>query len=167
FMKAESIAEAAIKAGYSPKNPSQSGNQALNAILRKGPDAMEASGLSLPAVIEHHLVPLLHWNETKFAQHEGKFTDHVTVANGAIRLGAVEKAFRLLGAYPSEDPVLNSKISVDVIICDMPRKRFDVEPVDVKPTVRPPRKELNAPAPAVKPAAPLGNGAKPDPRPKD
>ncbi len=167
FMKSQTIAEAALKAGYSPKYPSQSGNQALNAIIRKGPEAMEALGLTLTAVIEKHLIPLLNWNETKFAQFEGKFTDSVTVGDGGVRLGAVDKAFRLLGAYPSEDPVLNAKISVDVIICDMPRKKYDVEPIDVKPTIRPPSRMIAPPVAAPSNGAPT-NGTPPpkkDPRP--
>jgi Terminase small subunit len=172
FATARTITEAAIEAGYGKKYAGQAGHQALKSILRKGPEAMEEAGLTLTTVIERNLKPLLEWTETKFAQHEGEFTDYVTVPDGAIRLAAADKAFRLLGAYPSEDPILNAKVSVDVIISDMPRPRYDVEPIDVMPTVRPPRKELEDPKPVepeVEPQSGNGtNGAKPpkrDPRP--
>ncbi len=54
-------------------------------------------------------------------------------------------AFKLLGAYPPEDPVLAAKSTVDVIISDMPRPRYDVEPTSsprrahVEPTSSPRR----------------------------
>jgi Terminase small subunit len=166
FMTAGSVTEAAIEAGYAKKYAGQAGHAALKAIIRKGPEAMEEAGLTLTAVIEKRLKPLLDWNVTKWAQHEGKFTDYVTMPDGAIRLGAVDKAFRLLGAYPPEDPVLAAKSTVDVIIADMLRPRYDVEPVDVLPTVRPPRKEIAAQPVQAAPSTPT-NGAKRDPRPKD
>jgi hypothetical protein len=159
LMKARTKREAAIIAGYSRKNIDQSANQAYNAILTKAPEAMGQAGLPLQAIIEKHLVPLLHATEFKFAQHKGQFTDFVEVADSAIRLGAVEKAFRLLGAYPAGDPVLAAKSTVDVIICDLPDTKYDVEPIDVKPTVRPPQRQLVA---ATQEPAP-----KKDPRPKD
>jgi hypothetical protein len=98
--------EAAVIAGYSPKNARQSANQAFNQILSKGPEAMQEAGLSLPVMIDKYLRPLLEATDTKLVQYEGQFTDFVEVADNAIRLGALEKAFRLLGAYPPEDPVL-------------------------------------------------------------
>ena len=168
YPKAKTIGEAAINAGYSSKHPSSSGNQALKAIIRKGPEALESVGVYLPAVIKKHLMPLLNAKVTKFAQHEGKFTDKREVTDNYIRLGAVDKVFRLFGAYPSEDPVMNAKIGVDVIICDMPRKKYDVEPIDVKPSIRPPSRLAAPPPVAAAVPEPSSNGAsKKDPRPKD
>jgi hypothetical protein len=164
LMKASTKREAAIIAGYSRKNIDQSANQAYNAILIKAPEAMGQAGLPLSQIIEKHLVPLLHATEVKFAQHKGQFTDFVEVADSAIRLGAVEKAFTLLGAYPAGDPVLAANSTVDVIIADMPRPKYDEEPIDIVPAVRPPRKEITNARAAAQPSS---NGAKRDPRPKD
>jgi hypothetical protein len=157
--KAPTRREAAIIAGYSRKNIDQSANQAYNAILIKAPEAMGQAGLPLSQIIEKHLVPLLHATEVRFAQHKGQFTDFVEVADGTTRLGATDMALNLLGAYPPEDPVLAATSTVDVIIADMPRPRYDVEPIDIKPTVRPPQRQLVT---ATQEPAP-----KKDPRPKD
>jgi hypothetical protein len=73
---------------------------------------------------------------------------------------------RLMNAFPPEDPVLAAKSTVDVIISDMPRPRYDTQPIDIGPSVRPPRKE--APPPPAPPIEKVSvNGAKPDPRPRD
>jgi hypothetical protein len=48
----------------------------------------------------------------RLGRHE--FTDFVELDDGTTRLKATDMAFRLLGAYPAEDPVLNAKTSVDV-----------------------------------------------------
>jgi hypothetical protein len=119
--KVKSRTQAAILAGYSPKNARQSANQAFNQILSKGPEAMREAGLSLPLMIDKYLRPLLEATETKLAQYEGEFTDYVELDDNTTRRFAADMGFRLLGAYPAEDPVMNSKITVDVIIADMPR----------------------------------------------
>jgi hypothetical protein len=157
LMKASTKREAAIIAGYSRKNIDQSANQAYNAILTKAPEAMGQAGLSLPVIIERHLVPLLQATEVKLAQHKGQFTDFVELEDNTTRLVATNMAFKLLGAYPAEDPVLAAKSTVDVIICDLPRLNYGEEPIDV-----PPQRELIATSP--EPAKPA---AKKDPRPKD
>ena len=65
-----------------------------------------------------------------------------------VRPGAVEKAFRLLGAHPPEDPVLAAKSTVDVIICDMQQPNYDEDPIDVGPGPLPEKKELVVAGPA-------------------
>ncbi len=92
--------------------------------------------------------------ETKLAQHEGEYTDYVELEDNTTREKATDMAFRLLAAYPAEDPALNSKITVDVIIADMPRPRYDVEPIDIKPTVSSLRKEITNARPAEPAAQP-------------
>jgi hypothetical protein len=152
YAKSHSMKEAALVAGYSPKNPSQSANQALAAIKEKAPEVMAAMGLTLGSVIENHLVPLMHAREMKFAQYKGKFTDYVEVEALGIRLGATVKALELLNAFPSRDQALAAQVGVDVIVMDMPRPKHP--PIDVQPANgNTPKKELQA--------------EKPDPRPKD
>jgi len=152
FMKTRSLKEAALAAGYSPKNPSQSGAQALAEIKLRAPEVMNESGLSLPIVIKKYLTPLLHATKTKFFQYEGKVTDYVEVEDNGTRLGATVKALELLNAFPPRDPALAAQVGVDVIIMDMPRPKRP--PIDVKPANgNTPKKELKA--------------EKVDPRPND
>jgi hypothetical protein len=108
--------------------------------------------------VEKYLVPLLHATEIRLAQHEGQFTDYVELAANSICLAATRMAFELLGAFPPEDPVLSAKTTVDVIIADMPRPDYDVEPIDIEPTVRPPQRQV---------VAATQEPPKKDPRPKD
>jgi hypothetical protein len=154
LMKASTKREAAIIAGYSRKNIDQSANQAYNAILAKAPEAMGQAGLPLSQIIEKHLVPLLHATEVKFAKHKGQFTDFVEVADGTTRLRATDMVLDLLGAYPPKGPVLAAKSTVDVIIADMPRPKYDEEPIDIMP-----QRKLVATAPEPAPRK--------DPRPKE
>ena len=123
FMKTRNKTQAAILAGYSPKNAAQSGRQAAIALAEKAPEVMARIGLTLDRVIEKHLVPLLHATEMKFAQHEGKFTDYVEVEALGIRSGATRIALELLNAFPPRDPALAAQVGVEVIVMDMPRPR--------------------------------------------
>jgi hypothetical protein len=121
FLKTKSKKQAALIAGYSSKNPSQSGNQALEDIKHKAPKILESMGLGLEGVIQKHLIPLLHATETKFFQSEGKVTECVEVEALGIRLGATRTALELLNAFPPKDPVLAAQVGVEVIVMDMPR----------------------------------------------
>ena len=150
-MKASTRREAALIAGYSPKNPDQSANQAFNAILLKAPEAMGQAGLNMLAVIQNHLVPLLHAKEVKLAQHKGKYTDYIEVESLSIRLGATNMAFKLLGAFKGAEE--SQEKTVDCIVVDMPRPEWPDEELK---TV-----EVDAKSGPAKPAP------KKDPRPKD
>ena len=150
FMKTRSLKEAALAAGYSPKNPTESGIQALNQIKDKAPEVMARAGLTLDILIRKHLAPLLEATETKFSQHEGEFTDSVETADNGIRLGAARTAFELLNAFPPKDPALAAQMGISVVVLDIPRP--DRAAINVTP---------------AKPALPSGNGNKPDPRPRD
>lgn len=55
--EAKSQSEAAITAGYSPKNPDQSAYQALESIRKKMPELMDELGLTDTALIQKYLVP--------------------------------------------------------------------------------------------------------------
>jgi hypothetical protein len=154
YMKTRSLKKAALAAGYSPKHPSQSGDQALKDIQHKAPEVMRELGLGMSDVIEKHLIPLLNANETKFFQKDGKITDFVEVEALPIRLGATRLALELL---VPKDPAALAPLGVEVVLVDVPRP--DRSAIEVKPT--------NVTKPPAKPALPSDNGHKPDPRPKD
>ena len=162
FLKAKSAkqpitkGEAAEEAGYSPKNPTQSANQALAAIRLKAPEIMDKLGLSVESVIEKHLTPLLTATETKFFAHEGKIVSQVDVADNATRRYATRMAFELQGAFPPQDPQLAAQVGVEVIVLDVARP--DRSAINVTPT--------NGAKPAKQKAMTSDNGAKPDPRPE-
>lgn len=152
FMKTRSLKEAALAAGYSQKNPSQSGQQALDTLKEKAPDVMARLGLTMEAIIQNHLTPLLTSTEVRLSQHEGEFTDSVELANDGIRLGATRTALELLNAFPPKDPALAAQVGVQVIVLDV---------------VRPDRSAINV-TPSNGKKSSSGNGHKPvDPRPKD
>src|SRR5262252_569974 len=70
--KGKTPTEAAVAAGYSPKNPSQSVYQAMQGIHLCVPEMLDRAGYSVSAIIEKHLAPKLKAKETKFFAHEGK-----------------------------------------------------------------------------------------------
>jgi phage terminase small subunit len=132
--KGKSLTAAAIAAGYSDKNPAQSGFNAMQAIQRKMPDLMDKLGLSDETLINKHLKPLLAAKETKFfafrkvvtvkSKKEGeKDSERVEqiiqereVAALGIRAGAVDMAFKLRGSYAPKqidfDPDAGTTVTV-------------------------------------------------------
>lgn len=144
--------DAAIQAGYSPNNPTQSANQALSAIKEKAPDVMNRLGLTVECLIERHLTPLLSAKETKVFAHEGKIVDKIDLEDNTTRRYATRLAFELQGAFPPADPALAAQVGVQVLVIDVPR---------------PDRAAINV-TPAKKRVETSGNGHKvPDPRPTD
>ncbi len=142
FLKAKgniTKGQAAVEAGYSPKNPTQSANQALAAIREKAPDVMDRLGLTIPLLIERYLTPLLTANQTKVFAHEY----------------AARMAFDLQGAFPPQDPQLAAQVGVEVVILDVARP--DRSAINVTPTngAKPTKQKTTS-----------DNGAKPDPRPE-
>jgi hypothetical protein len=139
---AKTITEAAIKAGYGPKNAGQLGSQALQRMRGRVPDLMERVGLSEEFLIEKHLKPLLSATETKFVREEervrvGSKTEVRSVVNkyvladNAARLNALDKAFLLHGSYASRDPKEAAHFGVKVInvnIRGVPRPPIDIWP---------------------------------------
>ena len=79
-MTCRSVAEAAVKAGYSAKNARQSGHQALKAIRGRVPDLMERLGLSEEHLIDKHLRRHLKAKKTVFYRF-----DMVRVDDGLIQ----------------------------------------------------------------------------------
>ena len=62
----KTLTQAAKTAGYSDKNPAQSGYQALAQLRGRVPELLERHGLGEEVLIEKYLLPLLEANETKF-----------------------------------------------------------------------------------------------------
>jgi len=138
FMKSRTLREAALAAGLSPKNPRQSGSQMLKQLQAKVPEMMDQHGLSVPSLIDNYLRPLLNATQTKFAQDEGEFTDFVDVEDNDIRERALDKAFRLHGAYAPRDGETPGGIGVKVIVLDVSRPQRGVIMADVGPGALPP-----------------------------
>jgi Terminase small subunit len=118
YAQTHSETEAALIAGYSPKNPGQSGHQALKSIAKKMPDFMDDLGLSIKVIIEKHLTPLLNAWTKKFAMKDGKFTDSVDIPDNATRLLALDAAFRLHGAYPAKGEAAKDVTGMRVVVLD-------------------------------------------------
>ena len=78
-----SLTQAALDAGYSSKNPGQSGWQALQNIRLKMPELLDEYDLTDEALIEKHLKPLLNATETKFFQLNGRVTERERYQPGA------------------------------------------------------------------------------------
>jgi hypothetical protein len=91
---AKTQADAAIEAGYSPENASQSAYQALKAIEKGMPETMAELGLTNKVLIEKHLMPLLG------AERVGLYG---TCADGHVRLGALKLAGEWKGVS-GDDP---------------------------------------------------------------
>jgi hypothetical protein len=123
FMKSHNLAEAAIKAGYSKKNPTESGYQALKVMAPKVSEMMDEQGLSVRVLIQKYLSPLLEAKTTKFAQEDGEFTDAVDVEDNGTRKDALDMSFRLHGAYAPTNAATGAE-GVKIIVLDMPRPRF-------------------------------------------
>jgi len=144
FMKSRTLGEAAIKAGYSPKHARKCGHQALQALRNKNvPEIMSELGLSVPVLIDEYLRPLLKATETKFAQDDGKFSDYIDVENLDVRDRALDKAFRLHGAYAPKDPKEAAQFGVKVVIIDVPRPQHGTFMEDVGPAKLPPSNGSN------------------------
>ncbi|HVS88631.1 MAG TPA: hypothetical protein VHF01_10485 [Candidatus Acidoferrum sp.] len=115
-----SITNAARKAGYSKKWPSQAGHQALRNLILKA-ELLEGLGLSDTALIDKYLKSLLNARMVKFFQHKGKVTDKRIVPDNDARLKGLDMAFKLRGAYAPTDHKLAEPTGVQVILVDIPR----------------------------------------------
>jgi phage terminase small subunit len=67
-----SLTDAALAAGYSSKNPGQSGWQALENIRHKVPELLDRHGPTDEALIEKHLKPLLNATENEVLPTQGE-----------------------------------------------------------------------------------------------
>jgi hypothetical protein len=104
---------------------------------------MSELGLSVPVLIDEYLRPLLKATETKFAQDDGKFSDFIDVENLDVRDRALDKAFRLHGAYAPKDPKEAVQFGIKVVIIDVPRPQHGTFMPDVGPAKLPPSNGFN------------------------
>lgn len=73
--KGKTYAQAALAAGYSAKNPKQSGIQAMNQMRGRVQNLMEQNGLDENSLISKYLLPLMKAEEIIYFQNAGKVTD--------------------------------------------------------------------------------------------
>jgi hypothetical protein len=138
------LTQAALDAGYSSKNPGQSGWQALQNIHLKLPELLDRHGLSDEALIEKHLNPLLNATEIKYFQYNGEVTDSRRVPDHATRLKALDMAFRLKGSYSVPIVEDTKPKTVQVIVVDVPRPQNRLR--DTNPENPPPASGKEHPA---------------------
>ena len=135
--------DAAVEAGYSNKNPRQSGHQAMEQIQRRMSELFDELGLTDRAIIEKHLVPLLSATEAKFFPYrkqivvlpaEGKrnrkidkdllletvqLIDVREVAALRTRVAALDIVFKLKGSYAPRQIHVDPQESVTVQVIDV------------------------------------------------
>src|SRR5215470_8517278 len=95
----KSHAEAAVLAGYSPRNAAQSAYQALECLSKSFPQLMDEAGITDVALIKKYLLPLMSAKRTIYFHHKGKVRDKRVVEALDTRLGSLELAFRLQGSF--------------------------------------------------------------------
>jgi hypothetical protein len=89
--------QAALKAGYSGANPSQSAYAATKGIRSRVEEALAENGLTPEGLITKFLVPAMSANMTEFAKFEGQISDARECINWDARLRAIEIAARFGG----------------------------------------------------------------------
>src|ERR1700733_369090 len=119
--RGKNISRSALEAGYSAKHPGQSGWQALQNIRLKMPEILDKYGLTDEALIEKYLKPLLEAKEVQVCQSKGKVTGTRRVPANAIRLKALDLAFRLKGSYTAPSNEKSDEKGIEVIVVDLPR----------------------------------------------
>jgi hypothetical protein len=98
----KSLTAAAPLAGYSDKNPGQSGFQAMENIKKKAPDLFADLGLDDKTFIEKHIIPALNATQTKVALHEGKFKYSKTLVDWGTRARTNELVADMKGLRQKE-----------------------------------------------------------------
>ena len=93
----KSLAEAARRAGYSPKFAGQAGYLALHRIAAKAPEALESTQMTLEAVIEKVIKPGLDAMQTIYFEHNAQVTDKREVPDWRSRLTMLELTLKLHG----------------------------------------------------------------------
>ena len=166
--RSKTLGEAAVKAGYSPKNPRQSGHQALKAIRGRVPDMMDELGLGERTIIDRHLRRHLTKQKTVLMREDkveqvkekvgtGKriktvvrevvrhITKKYTMDDNMAQLYAMDKAFLLLGSYAPRDPKEAAQFGVKVIVNNLGLIRDGSRPVmDIKPGMQVPELTIEA-----------------------
>lgn len=117
LLAGRSITESARLAGYADNGfVGQMGSQALEAIRRKMPEALEAHGLTDDILIENYLKPLLSAKQTEFAKFKGIISDEREVVAWEPRARGLDMAFNLKGSYsPKNGEVSAGAITVNIM----------------------------------------------------
>jgi hypothetical protein len=144
---------AAIAAGYKG-NPSAAGYQVFKTVAEKAPDVIAKMGITLESVIENYILPQMNATETRFAQHEGKFTDQREVVHWEMQHKGTRTLLELMNAFPPEDPMIAAQVGVKVINMNIP-----FHPNGPKPQTTPTH--------GNEPQKQIGTDKKLDPRPTD
>ncbi|HXJ13344.1 MAG TPA: terminase small subunit [Candidatus Limnocylindrales bacterium] len=134
LLTSNSVAEAAVKAGYPAKNARQSGHQALKAIRGRVPDLMGRLGLSEEHLIDKHLRRHLEKKKTVFIREEKiekvkegnrtrEIVRHVVkkyvLDDNQIQFHAMVQGFLLHGSYAPRNPKEAAQYGVKVIFNDL------------------------------------------------
>jgi hypothetical protein len=98
--------EACQRAGYKTSAP-------MKSIRDKVPDIMRRLQLDEEVLIVKYLKPLLEANETQYFQKDGLVTDEREVEALGIRRQALDMAFKLTGAYATDEDGSDDK---DIIV---------------------------------------------------
>ena len=121
----KTLTASAKDAGYSSKNPGQSGYQALAQMRGRVPDLLAQHGIGEEVLIEKYLIPLLNAEETKFFPAglgpPRRKVYRVNVQDLGIRHSALRTAFELHGSYAPRDPKEAAQYGVRIIRVDIPR----------------------------------------------
>ncbi len=140
--KGSTLTDAAIAANYSPKNPGQSGYQALKNLRWRGSDLLARHELDEDILIEKHLKPKLTKKKTVFFQHEGKVTDQREVDALETQNWALDAALKIHGTYAPTIYDNKGAAGPNVqIIVDLPGPDWS-KPPNNKTTIRDPAIEF-------------------------
>ena len=99
------LTKAAEIAGYSPKNPGQSGHQALAQIRKTAPEMLERHGLTFDYLIENYLRPHLDARKTElfpFTKNGVRQVLAVEVKDHRTSQIALDQTWKLMGVYTQE-----------------------------------------------------------------
>ena len=118
---ARTVGEAAVKAGYSGKNPDQTGYQALKSLRGRVPEILDRLGLDEETVIQKHLAPKLQAKMVHYFQKDGEVTEVQLSENLDIQMQAIHRIFQLHGSYAPKDPKEAAQYGVKIIKIDIPR----------------------------------------------
>jgi len=110
-----SLKDAALSAGYSDKNPSQSAGQALKCIEDKDPDLFVRNGLDDDAFLQQHVIPAMRAEQTQLATFEGRFSDERKVEAWTARMNAIGLIARMKGMIKEKESGSNLGVKVVII----------------------------------------------------
>jgi hypothetical protein len=124
--------QAAIAAGYSPKNANQSARQVMDSIRAKMPEVLERHGLTDDALIHEHLLPLLNAKIVRAFTHKGRVIYSKPLADNDTRRQTLDMTFKLKGSYApkteEEAHISQQFMGPTVIVLDLPRPKRPEQP---------------------------------------